>query len=80
MNLVELTEYLVNTLVKEPASVTLSEETHDMSTIEVRVAEEEIGAVIGRGGKIANSIRTIVQAAAYTNNQGKVRINIDIKK
>ena len=80
MNLVELTEYLVNTLVKEPASVTLSEETDDMSTIEVRVAEEEIGAVIGRGGKIANSIRTIVQAAAYTNNQGKVRINIDIKK
>lgn len=80
MNLVELTEYLVNTLVKEPVSVTLSESSDDMSTIEVRVAEEEIGAVIGRGGKIANSIRTIVQAAAYTNNQGKVRINIDIKK
>ena len=80
MNLVELTEYLVNNLVKEPASVTLAESTDDMSSIEVRVAEEEIGAVIGRGGKIANSIRTIVQAAAYTNNQGKVRINIDIKK
>jgi len=80
MNLVELTEYLVNALVKEPASVTLSESSDDMSTIDVRVAEGEIGAVIGRGGKIANSIRTIVQAAAYTNNQGKVRINIDIKK
>ena len=80
MNLVELTEYLVNNLVKEPASVTLAESTDDMSSIEVRVAEEEIGAVIGRNGKIANSIRTIVQAAAYTNNQGKVRINIDIKK
>ena len=80
MNLVELTEYLVNTLVKEPANVVLSESNDDMNTIEVRVAEEEIGAVIGRGGKIANSIRTIVQAAAYTNNQGKVRINIDIKK
>lgn len=80
MNLVELTEYLVNILVKEPASVTLSESSEDMSTIEVRVAENEIGAVIGRGGKIANSIRTLVQAAAYTNNQGKVKINIDIKK
>ena len=80
MNLVELTEYLVNTLVKETASVTLAESSEDMTVIEVRVAEEEIGAVIGRGGKIANSIRTIVQAAAYTNNQGKVQINIDIKK
>lgn len=80
MNLVELTEYLVNTLVKNPAEVTLSESNDDMITIEVRVSEEEIGAVIGRGGKIANSIRTIVQAAAYTNNQGKVKINIDVKK
>lgn len=80
MNLVELTEYLVNTLVKTPADVTLTESDGDMNVIEVRVAEEEIGAVIGRGGKLANSIRTIVQAAAYTNNQGKVRINIDIKK
>ena len=80
MNLVELTEYLVNTLVQTPADVTLAEYNEDMNVIEVRVAEEEIGAVIGRGGKLANSIRTIVQAAAYTNNQGKVRINIDIKK
>lgn len=80
MNLVELTEYLVNSLVKEEASVTLVESEDGINTIEVRVAEEEIGAVIGRSGKIANSIRTIVQAAAYTNNQGKVRINIDIKK
>ena len=80
MNLVELTEYLVNTLVTKPAIVTLGEENDDVFIIEVRVAEDEIGAVIGRGGKIANSIRTIVQAAAYVNNQGKVKINIDIQK
>lgn len=80
MNLVELTEYLVNTLVTKPATVTLGKENDDVFIIEVRVAEEEIGAVIGRGGKIANSIRTIVQAAAYVNNQGKVKINIDIQK
>lgn len=80
MNLVELTEYLVNTLVTKPATVTLGKENDDVFIIEVRVAEDEIGAVIGRGGKIANSIRTIVQAAAYVNNQGKVKINIDIQK
>ena len=46
-------------------------------TIEVLVSNDEIGAVIGRGGTIANSIRTIVQAAAYNTNHKKVRINID---
>ncbi len=80
MNLVELTKYLVNTLVSEGAEVTLADSSDDYNVIEVRVDEASIGAVIGRGGKIANSIRTIVQAAAYTNNQGKVRINIDVKK
>ena len=33
--------------------------------------------LIGKGGNIANSIRTIVQAAAYVKKLGKVRINID---
>ena len=42
--------------------------------------QEDLGAVIGRAGKIANAIRTLVQAAAYTTDQGRVRINIDAKK
>ncbi len=80
MNLVELTEYLVKNIVKDPASVSVTKNEEDDSIIEVLVAEEDLGAVIGRSGKVANSIRTLVQAAAYTNKEGRVRVNIDAKK
>ena len=72
MNLVELTEYLVKNIVKDPTNVEVTK--NDEGTIEVLVAEEDLGAVIGRAGKIANAIRTLVQAAAYTTDQGKVVI------
>ena len=76
--LVELTEYLVKSLVKDPDSVSVKEITDDeFVTIEVLVSNDEIGAVIGKNGTIANSIRTLVQAAAYNSEHKKVRINID---
>lgn len=76
--LVELTEYLVKSLVKDPNSVSVKEIVDDeFITIEVLVSNDEIGAVIGRNGTIANSIRTLVQAASYNNERKKVRINID---
>lgn len=76
--LVELTEYLVKSLVKDPNSVSVKEIVDDeFITIEVLVSNDEIGAVIGRNGTIANSIRTLVQAASYNNERKKVHINID---
>lgn len=80
MKLVELTEYLIKSLVKDPTSVVVTISESDDSVIEIKVAESDIGVVIGKGGKVANSIRTIVQAAAYTTDQGRVRINIDTGK
>jgi predicted RNA-binding protein YlqC (UPF0109 family) len=79
MDLVKLTEFLVKSVAKEPDMVAVKQldDTEDMITIEVLVNESDMGAVIGKGGKIANSIRTIVQAAAYTNKMPKVHINID---
>lgn len=79
MDLVGLTSYLIKSLVKDPDSVSVKEfETEDDSVlIEVLVSEDEIGAVIGKGGKIANSIRTIVQASSYLNGNKRVKINID---
>ena len=79
MNLVELTSYLVKSLVKDPDSVSVKEmSTEDGSMlIEVLVSNDEIGSVIGKGGKIANSIRTIVQASSYMNGNRRVKINID---
>ena len=79
MNLVELTSYLVKTWVKDTDSVSVKEmpTEDDSMLIEVLVSNDEIGSVIGKGGKIANSIRTIVQASSYMNGNRRVKINID---
>ena len=79
MDLVGLTSYLIKSLVKDPESVSVKEfETEDDTIlIEVLVSSDEIGAVIGKNGKIANSIRTIVQASSYLNDKKRVKINID---
>lgn len=79
MDLAELTEYLVKNLVKDPDSVSVKqfEEEDDMIIIEVLVSDDDMGSVIGRGGAIANAIRTIVQASSYVNGNKKVKINID---
>ena len=78
MSLVELTEYLVKNLVKEPDMVSVKEyDDEEFINIQILVASDDMGAIIGKGGNIANSIRTIVQASAYVNGLKKVRINID---
>jgi uncharacterized protein len=79
MNLVELTEFLVKSIVKEPDMISVKQFEGDENeiTIQVLVNDADMGSVIGKGGAIANSIRTLVQASAYINNQKKVRINID---
>lgn len=78
MKLVELTEFLVKNLVDDPDTVSVRQiEDEDIITIEVLVPENQIGAVVGRGGRIANAIRTIVYASAHVNNKKKVKINID---
>lgn len=78
MNLVELTSFLVKSVVNDPDMVSVKQyEDEEYIIIEVLVDSDAIGSVIGRNGKIANSIRTIVQAAAYSNNMKKVKINID---
>lgn len=79
MDLVELTKYIVTNLVKHTDEVVITMTDDEEKIINISVSEEDIGAVIGRGGKIANSIRNVVQASAYVNNLGKVKVNIDTK-
>ncbi len=79
-NLIELTIFLVKNLVSNPDDFTVTgEEQEDNIILNVKVAESDIGTVIGRGGRTANSIRTLVQASAYLHGQGRVKINIDTK-
>lgn len=79
MNLVELTEFLIKSIVNDPDMVSVKQiaEDEEYITIEVLVNESVMGSVIGRQGNIANAVRTVVQAASYANGLKKVRINID---
>lgn len=78
MNLVEFSELIVKKLVKEPDLVKVQEfSSEDDTTIEILVSEEDMGRVIGKKGKIATSIKTLIQAKAYNEGLRKVKINID---
>jgi uncharacterized protein len=61
----ELVEFLVRALVEEPEAVSVEEvEENGDVVLEVRVADDDLGRVIGRGGRIANALRTVAKAAA----------------
>jgi len=57
-------EYLVESLVDEPDSVSIEVDEGRVVALRVRVAPDDMGRVIGRRGRIANAIRTVVRAAA----------------
>jgi predicted RNA-binding protein YlqC (UPF0109 family) len=60
----DLVEYIAKSLVDDPASVTVNVVEGENSTIlELRVAPDDIGKVIGKHGRIAKAIRTVLQAA-----------------
>ena len=61
----EVIEYIVKCLVEDKDAVKVSIEESDEETIvRVNVAEDDLGRVIGKNGKIANSIRTIAKSLA----------------
>jgi predicted RNA-binding protein YlqC (UPF0109 family) len=60
----DLIEYIAKSLVDDPASVNVSIIEGEKSTIlELRVAADDIGKVIGKHGRIAKAMRTVLQAA-----------------
>ena len=72
----DLVEYLTRALVDDPDAVTVEEVEEDGDLVlEITVAEEDVGRVIGRGGRIANAIRTIAKAAAVREDR---RVIVDI--
>ena len=78
MNLVDFSELIVKKLVKEPDLVKVQQfEDENETVIEIVVAEDDMGRVIGKRGKIANSIKTPIQAKAYNDGNNKVKVNID---
>ena len=73
----ELLEYLTLGLVSEPEAVRVAEtEEEDGSLVlELSVAPDDYGAVIGRGGRTANALRTVIKAAAAKDGR---RVFVDI--
>ena len=69
----ELVEFLVKSLVDKPEEVDVNVVEGEKSTvIELRVAESDIGKVIGKQGRIAKAIRTILSASATKDGKRAV--------
>ena len=66
----ELVEVITKALVDDPDSVEVKERMEKKTTIlEVRVADTDIGKVIGKQGRIAKAIRSVVKAASSKENK-----------
>jgi predicted RNA-binding protein YlqC (UPF0109 family) len=66
----DLVQYLAKSLVNNPAAVEVTETAReDASIFELKVAKEDLGRVIGRQGRTAKSIRTLLNAAASKSNR-----------
>ena len=73
----ELLEYLAKALVDEPDKVSVEQFDEEDGTVvlELAVGDEDYGKVIGRGGRTANALRTVVKAAAVRR---ECRVLVDI--
>lgn len=73
----ELLEYLARGLVEHPDSVRVTELTEDDGSVvlELSVHDDDYGSVIGRGGRTASALRTVIKAAAVKDRR---RVFVDI--
>ena len=73
----ELIIYLAQSLVEQPDAVTVEEqETEDAIVFTLSVAPDDMGRVIGKHGKIAKAIRSLIKAAAGNTHK---KVNVEIK-
>jgi predicted RNA-binding protein YlqC (UPF0109 family) len=73
----DLVEYIAESLVERPGAVRVKEQQRrDVVRYELYVADDDMGRVIGKGGRVANAMRQLLSAAAAA--QGKDRVELDI--
>ena len=80
MDLVKLTEEIVKSLVINKDSVSVKEfptDEENVILIQVMVDDSDMGRVIGKEGRTANAIRTLVQASSALSDNKYVKIDID---
>lgn len=72
----ELVEIIAKALVDSPDEVVVTETENDKTiTVELRVAASDMGKVIGKQGRIAKAIRSVVKAASSKENK---KVNVEI--
>jgi len=72
----DLLDYLTRALVEDPEAVEVEEFEEDGDLIyEISVADDDLGRVIGKGGRVANALRTVAKAAAVKQER---RVIVDI--
>lgn len=78
-DLIDFTANLVKNLVKEPDLVSVQEFLGDDESImlEIIVHEDDMSTIIGRGGKMAQAIKTMIQSYGYLHKLNRIKINID---
>lgn len=76
----DLVGYIAKSLVNDPSQVKVRRRvTHSAVVIELRVAPEDIGRVIGKDGRVANSIRTLLRVGESRDRDRGKRIILEIK-
>ncbi|WP_297435114.1 KH domain-containing protein [uncultured Clostridium sp.] len=74
--MVELVELIVKSLVDSPSEVIITEEVReDKIILKLKVSENDTGRIIGKQGKVAKAIRTVIKAASNKENK-KVELDI----
>lgn len=74
--MVELVELIVKSLVDSPSEVVITEEVRDDKIIlKLKVSENDTGRIIGKQGRVAKAIRTVIKAASNKENK-KVELDI----
>jgi uncharacterized protein len=79
MEVKELLEYMVKELVDNPDNVEIEEEEEDEKTIifKLKVAEDDLGKVIGKKGRTANALRVVMRAASAKRGKSSIVKIID---
>ena len=76
INLKDILSYIVENLVENPSDISIETvEKEDTITLQLKVAESDMGKVIGRQGRIAKEIRTVVKTVAQRDGK---RVTVDI--
>lgn len=72
----DLAEYIARSLVEHPEDVEVRQFRHgNRVTLELQVAKDDMGRVIGRNGRVANAIRTLLRVSAEREN---LQVTLDV--